>query len=128
MEIDRAMRWGYANTLGPFELWDALGFSDTVHRIESEGRALPQSIERMCAAGATSFYQAADVQTAVSRATTLFRPDGRRALLRPRAASRHHRLIGRPEAQSARQVVTQERRRQSLVDLGDGVLCVEFHS
>ncbi len=25
-QIDRAMRWGYANKLGPFELWDALGF------------------------------------------------------------------------------------------------------
>jgi 3-hydroxyacyl-CoA dehydrogenase len=28
VEIDRAMRWGYANKLGPFELWDALGFEN----------------------------------------------------------------------------------------------------
>ena len=68
VEIDRAMRWGYANTLGPFEMWDALGFMDTVHRIESEGRALPQSIERMCASGATSFYQAADTTANRARA------------------------------------------------------------
>src|SRR6476661_6231786 len=38
VEIDRAMRWGYANTLGPFELWDALGFEQTARRIEAEGR------------------------------------------------------------------------------------------
>ena len=50
VEMDRAMRWGYANTSGPFELWDALGFVDTVHRIEAEGRTLPQSIGRTCGA------------------------------------------------------------------------------
>ena len=33
VEIDRAMRWGYANKLGPFELWDALGFEATVARM-----------------------------------------------------------------------------------------------
>ena len=39
VEIDRAMRWGYANKLGPFELWDALGFEadSAAHR---ERRAL----------------------------------------------------------------------------------------
>ena len=44
MEIDRAMRWGYGHTFGPFELWDALGFETTARRIEAEGRALPESI------------------------------------------------------------------------------------
>ena len=36
VEIDRAMRWGYANTLGPFELWDALDVPATAQRIVSE--------------------------------------------------------------------------------------------
>ena len=54
VEIDRAMRWGYANALGPFEIWDALGFEQTAHRIEAEGRALPHSVEAMLAAGAGS--------------------------------------------------------------------------
>jgi 3-hydroxyacyl-CoA dehydrogenase len=35
VEIDRAMRWGYANALGPFEMWDALGFEATARRIAS---------------------------------------------------------------------------------------------
>ncbi len=41
-DIDRAMRWGYAHKLGPFELWEALGFEATALRLEREGRALPE--------------------------------------------------------------------------------------
>ena len=41
VEIDRAMRWGYGFTLGPFELWDALGVPQTVERMRSEGCAIP---------------------------------------------------------------------------------------
>ena len=52
VEIDRAMRWGYANALGPFELWDALGFEATARRIEAEGRALPENVQRMLSARA----------------------------------------------------------------------------
>src|SRR5262249_18820195 len=54
--IDNAMKWGYGWDLGPFETWDALGFGDTVARMQREGIALPAWIERMAAAKATSFY------------------------------------------------------------------------
>ena len=60
VEIDRAMRGGYANKLGPFELWDALDFPATAKRIVSEGGSLPPSVEKMLWSGATSFYRAAD--------------------------------------------------------------------
>ena len=60
VEIDRAMRWGYGHTLGPFELWDALGFEATARRIEAEGRPLPENVHRMLWAQAKSFYRAAD--------------------------------------------------------------------
>src|SRR5207253_2706984 len=62
VEIDRAMRWGYANALGPFELWDALGVQETVRRIEEESRSVPENLERMLLAGAKSFYRPADRQ------------------------------------------------------------------
>jgi 3-hydroxyacyl-CoA dehydrogenase len=55
--IDEGMRWGYNWELGPFETWDALGFAETADRMVREGIALPPSIERMRAAGATGFYQ-----------------------------------------------------------------------
>ncbi len=47
VEIDRAMRWGYAHKLGPFELWDALGFEDVCKRLESDKREIPENIQKM---------------------------------------------------------------------------------
>jgi 3-hydroxyacyl-CoA dehydrogenase len=55
--IDDAMRWGYNWELGPFQIWDALGFTETVERMEKDGIALPASIAAMKAAGARSFYR-----------------------------------------------------------------------
>lgn len=55
--IDDAMRWGYNHELGPFQTWDALGFAETVERMEKDGIALPASIKAMKAAGATRFYR-----------------------------------------------------------------------
>lgn len=122
VEIDRAMRWGYANTLGPFELWDALGFMDTVQRIESEGRVLPPSVERMCASGATSFYQAAD---AAGQPRTRY--------FDLMEGARYCDLEARPGITLLREIkrargVIRKNAGASLIDLGDGVTCVEFHS
>jgi 3-hydroxyacyl-CoA dehydrogenase len=55
--IDDAMKWGYNWELGPFEAWDALGFAETVARMEKDGVQLPDSIRKMRAAGANSFYK-----------------------------------------------------------------------
>ncbi len=60
VEIDRAMRWGYAHKLGPFEIWDALGFEDVCKRMEAEDRILPDNVIRMRLAGAKSLYRTAD--------------------------------------------------------------------
>jgi 3-hydroxyacyl-CoA dehydrogenase len=54
--IDDAMKWGYNWELGPFETWDALGFAETADAIKKAGHALPESIEKMKASGAKSFY------------------------------------------------------------------------
>jgi len=121
VEIDRAMRWGYANKLGPFELWDALGFEGTARRMEKDGCALPDSIQRMLASGAASFYHAAD---GGGRPGTEYFDLG---------ASHYAALEDRPgcvvlsDLKRARGVV-KKNTGASLIDLGDGVLCVEFHS
>ena len=121
VEIDRAMRWGYAHKLGPFELWDALGFVETARRIESEGQALPRGVEEMLRLGATSFYAFAG--QGASAHTEYF----------DLVATQYKTLEPRPGV-----TVLADRKRAgglirknpgaSLVDLGDGVLCVEFHS
>ena len=55
--VDDAMRWGYNWELGPFETWDALGFVQTTDRMIKDGIKLPESILKMKASGATSFYK-----------------------------------------------------------------------
>ena len=55
--IDDAMKWGYNWELGPFETWDALGFVETTDRMLKDGVKLPESITKMKASGATSFYK-----------------------------------------------------------------------
>lgn len=54
--IDDGMRWGYNWELGPFQIWDALGFEATLTRMQKDGIAVPESITKMKAAGVTSFY------------------------------------------------------------------------
>ena len=55
--IDDGMRWGYNWELGPFEVWDALGFEETAKRLESDGVMLPEGIQKMRERGASGFYQ-----------------------------------------------------------------------
>jgi 3-hydroxyacyl-CoA dehydrogenase len=128
VEIDRAMRWGYANALGPFELWDALGFETTARRIALEGRELPERILRMLGqpdSGAQSFYRPADAEP--QPRTEYF------DLAEVNGAASYKELTPRPgivvlsELKRARGVV-KTNPGASLIDLGDGVLCCEFHS
>jgi 3-hydroxyacyl-CoA dehydrogenase len=58
--VDDAMKWGYGWEMGPFEAWDALGFVETTDRMLKDGVALPASITKMKASGATSFYKGDD--------------------------------------------------------------------
>jgi len=53
---DQAMRWGYNWELGPFETWDAIGFTAGLERMKADGLKIPATIEKMAASGATSFY------------------------------------------------------------------------
>ena len=75
VEIDRAMRWGYAHKLGPFELWDALGFEDVCKRLEAEKREIPENIEKMRRAGAKSLYKS---RTPTESRHRIFRSRARR--------------------------------------------------
>ena len=58
VDVDNAMKWGYNWELGPFEVWDAIGFVEATKRMQEGGVKLPASIDKMLASGATSFYRA----------------------------------------------------------------------
>jgi 3-hydroxyacyl-CoA dehydrogenase len=121
------MRWGYANELGPFQIWDALGFEATAGRIASEGRELPQLASRMLGTHpeAESFYRVFDPGG-----------DGKRQLQKEYFdfnAATYKALEPRPgiillsDLKHDRGIV-KSNPGASLIDLGDGVLCCEFHS
>ncbi len=56
ISIDRAMRWGYAWELGPFETWDAIGLSGSLPRMEEDGLDVPEWVKDLAASGG-SFYR-----------------------------------------------------------------------
>ena len=124
VEIDRAMRWGYANELGPFEMWDALGFVETARRMEGEGRELPRLAVSMLSASANSFYRAGEAAPADRRPHTEYFDLRNSAYqeIEPRPG-----ITVLADLKRARGVV-KSNPGASLIDLGDGVLCCEFHS
>jgi 3-hydroxyacyl-CoA dehydrogenase len=103
-DVDRAMRWGFGWELGPFETWDAIGIADVAAAAGSD--ALP-----------------ALVRDALDRGGFRPRPDGAPQLVPPAD-------LGLQLLRSARErsAIVRRNAGASLVDLGDGVLCVEFHS
>jgi 3-hydroxyacyl-CoA dehydrogenase len=116
VEIDRAMRWGFAFQLGPFEMWDALGVQQTIFRMKEEGCSVPEAIEDV-----TSFYEPADSDghpgTRYFDLVTRGFQD-----LEPRPG-----VLVLSDLKRARGVVRRNAG-ASLVNLGDGVLCLEYHS
>ncbi len=115
--IDDAIRWGFARQMGPFETWDALGVRPTVERMERLGATVPDWVRAMLAAGNESFYQERDGKRyAYHLGTGRYREIDRGAdqldLAALKATGKE--LVGTRTA--------------SLIDLGDGVLCLEVHS
>lgn len=58
VNIDRAMRWGFAWQKGPFELLDELGPARVIARLKAEGKPVPAMLQVLEQAGADSFYRA----------------------------------------------------------------------
>ena len=118
VSIDQAMRWGFNWDLGPFEAWDAIGVPESVARMKQEGLAVPEWVEHMLASGRTSFYGGSpavptfyDARAEAAR----FVVSGEKQISLPALKSDPKRLVKKNHG-------------ASLVDLGDGVLCVEFHT
>jgi 3-hydroxyacyl-CoA dehydrogenase len=115
--IDNAMKWGFNWTLGPFETWDAVGFAASVARMKAEGKAVPQNVESMLGGGAESFYRR------VEGVLEFFDFASGRYLPAPVSPN----LIFLP-ALAERNKVVRRNAGATLYDIGDGVLCVEFHT
>src|ERR1700678_1383809 len=120
VEIDRAMRLGFNWELGPFELWDAAGVEPTVARMKKENKPVAANVEKLLAAGQKSWY-ADDPKT----------PSGRKYW---QLTTGNWQLLQVPPGVWSVAVakksngVVKKNPGASVVDLGDGVGCIEFHS
>ncbi len=117
VEIDNAMKWGYNWELGPFETWDAIGLAEAATRMEKDGFTVPAKIKKMLDNGKTSFYKLEDGQTYYYDFAS---EDYKAVKVSPKALS-----LSSLRAQNR---VVKSSPSVSLIDLGDGVLCLEFHS
>ena len=120
VEIDRAMRLGFNWELGPFELWDAAGVDATVARMKKEGKPVAANVEKLLASGKKSWYSD-DPKTASGRDYFDL-------------ASSKYKFIEVPAGVWSVAVakksngVVKKNSGASVVDLGDGIACIEFHS
>jgi len=117
VNIDRAMKWGYNWELGPFEIWDAIGLKSSVKKMEKEGDQIPPLVEKLLSKGHPSFYE---------------RKDGRVSFF-DLGASQYQEIEEKPEiillpSLKDRNKMVLSNPGASLIDLGDGIACLEFHS
>ncbi len=116
-DVDAAMRWGFAWEIGPFEIWDAIGVEAMAKALEREGKPLPPLVTKLLSSGKKSFYESAQGRTsyfdlASSTYQPVPQPPGVIILKSLREQSK----------------VVQQNAGASLIDLGDGVVCCEFHA
>ncbi|MGB6410099.1 MAG: 3-hydroxyacyl-CoA dehydrogenase/enoyl-CoA hydratase family protein [Candidatus Deferrimicrobiaceae bacterium] len=117
VNIDNAIKWGFNWTLGPFETWDAIGVKDSVARMRKEGKEIPESVEKMLAGGNPTFYRRRDgILECFDFASGAYVPV-------PVSPD----IIFLP-ALKERNKVVKGNQGATLVDIGDGVLCLEFHT
>jgi len=117
MDIDNTIKWGYNQNLGPFEAWDAVGVRASVDVMKKLKKKVPKKIEEMLKAGCESFYTKKD--------------DGQYyydfAAKGYVKIEENAKIILLPSLKERKKVV-KENASASLVDIGDGVACLEFHT
>jgi len=117
LDVDRAMRWGFGWELGPFEIWDAIGVERMAKALERRGKQMPPLVAKVLASPKKSFYESEKGRAkyfdfAAGALAPLEEPAGIIVL----------------KSLKDRTAVVQENSGASLIDLGDGVLCCEFHA
>jgi 3-hydroxyacyl-CoA dehydrogenase len=120
VEIDRAMKLGFNWELGPFELWDAAGVEATVERMKKDGKPVAANVEKLLAAGQKSWY-ADDAKTASGRKYWEIGAGKFEPVQVPAG-------VWSVTVAKKSNGVVKKNSGASLVDLGDGVACIEFHS
>jgi 3-hydroxyacyl-CoA dehydrogenase len=117
VDVDHAMRWGFGWELGPFEIMDTIGVKAFATQAQKEGRALPAVMEKVLASGRKGFYESEH------ETTTVFdiRSGGAKKVEDPKGVIFLKSLKDEGDE-------IERNPGASLIDLGDGVVCCEFHA
>lgn len=115
VEIDNALKWGFGWTQGPFEMWDAIGVTQSVERMEQEGREVPAFVKEMLSKGIESFYSEIDGDVAFYNGSQYEKVPVNEKVIDLKRYKKKHGVI---KSNSG----------ASLIDLGDGIALLEFHS
>ena len=114
-DIDRAMRTGFNWELGPFEMWDVAGVADTSAKLRAQGRTLPPALEKLLTAGGSSWYRNDGAEYFDPRSGSYLPVEPPSAVITLTRAKRYGGVVA-------------ENPGASLIDIGDGIACVEFHT
>lgn len=117
VEIDNAIKWGFGWEIGVFEAWDAIGVRESVERMRKEGQSVPANVEKMLASGAETFYK----------------NENGNHFYYDLVGGEYKPMPERPgvivlKSVKERTGVIKSNPGASLIDIGDGVACLEFHS
>lgn len=114
--IDDAMRTGYAWKYGPFETWDLIGLEKGIALVESEGYEVAPWVKELQTSGATSFYKLDNSKKLYynQNSKTYEHIPGQESFIILNNIRATNKVWGNSEA--------------SLLDLGDGIVNLEFHS
>jgi 3-hydroxyacyl-CoA dehydrogenase len=117
-KIDDALRAGFGWELGPFETWDALGVQAGIDLAKAAGRTVAPWVEEMLAAGNQTFYKvnASGVREFYDKESQQYQPV---------AGVENFIILDNLRASGK---VLWKNAGASVIDLGDGILNVEFHS
>jgi len=117
VNIDNAMKWGFAWDIGPFELWDMLGVRKSTNRMRSEGKEIPGWVLQMLDSGRESFYS-------VENGTrSYWCPNSKHSVDMVQSPKVFDLALHKTAGHTLKRDLS-----ASVNDMGDGILNVEFHS
>jgi 3-hydroxyacyl-CoA dehydrogenase len=117
VDIDNAMKWGFNFEMGPFETWDAIGLEASINKMVNDGFEVPEKVKQMIATGHTSFYKT-DMG---KRFAYDFTTESYKEIVTGKT------MVSLETLKGAGNLV-QSCKSASLIDLDDGVFCLEFHT
>lgn len=117
VNVDNALKWGFAREMGPFEAWDTVGVSKSVAKMKEAGYQIPMWVQEMLEGGKESFYKR---EAGRLYFYDLLSRDYREVPVKPG-------VILLPSLKDLEKEVAGNKG-ASLIDIGDGVVCLELHT